>query len=130
MPRAAEVADEPALVEKDASAAAALELDVFGPWLGPFQNGAVGVGGIGRGEDDDAVVGIFGGIRFTAQHLIRAGRGELSAAHAGDEIAAAHAAGLLHRAEDWIKGGESPFHDFAVDCRADEHAVAAQELFG
>src|SRR3546814_5277428 len=65
-----------------------------------LQGRAVGVGGVGRGEDERRRRG--GRILIThegAQPVDRRGRAELRGAEMLDEVAAAHAACLLHARE-------------------------------
>ena len=68
------------------------------------------------------------GVAFRAQQIDRAGLGELRAAQAGDEVAAAHAAGVLEPAQHRVDGAEAARHRLERGDVAGDHAVARQQL--
>ena len=100
-------------------AAAALEFR-------PGQRGTVGVGRIGRREDQVGAVG-FG---QRAQALDRAGQRELGAAEALDEVAAASGAEQLEVAELRVEGGEAAGDALGEDRLTGDDAVALQHQLG
>ena len=102
-----------------AGAAASLQLR-------PGQRGAVGVGRIGGGEQQEGAVG-FG---QRAQALDRAGEGELGAAEALDEVAAAGGAEQLEVAELRVEGGEAAGDALGQHGLAGDDAVALQHQLG
>jgi hypothetical protein len=94
------------------------------------QGSAVGIGGIGRGEENE--LGFFGG-RIGAQlaQQIDGGRQrELGCAQAGDEVAAADAAAFFKGLEHAIDGAESAGDVFRGNVFAEENAVAVEKLEG
>ena len=70
------------------------------------------------------------GSRAGAQPLERSRLGELQAAEAGHEVAAAHAAGLLERLQDRVDRGEAARHALEGHRVARQHAVAREQLLG
>ena len=97
--------------------------------LRPGERRAVGVRGVGGGENDGLrLVGI--GLAERAQPVERAGVRELQAAEAGHEVAAADAAGLFEGLQHRVDRREPARDLLERDRVAGQDAVALQQLLG
>ncbi len=98
--------------------------------VGPAEDGAVGVGGIGGGELEE--LRFFGSGRGAqlAEQIDGGGEGELGCAEAGDKVAAADAAAFFKSLEHVVDDAEAARNVFSGDGFADEDAVAVEELEG
>ena len=95
--------------------------------LGPGQHRAVGLGGVGGGEHQDAVLVV---LAPGAQALDRPGERELGAAQALDEVAATGDPQRLEGAQRVIEGGEASRHALGQHLLAGEDPVALQQELG
>ncbi len=135
---AAEVGRECAVDENDAGTYGAGEGGGVavgigsGGGVGPAQERAVGVGGVGGGEDDRLAALFEAAVVFTgakgAEEIDRGGLGELGRAEVGCEVAAADAAGFFEGFEDVVDGTEASGEVFRVSGLAEDDAVAGKKL--
>ena len=94
----------------------------------PGQRGAVRVGRVGRGQEVDRTRrGDVGRFADRAQPVEGARQRELRRPEPVDEVAAPDAAGLLHRPQDRVDGGEPAVDALGGDRLAGQDAVALEE---
>ena len=100
--------------------------------LGPGQRGAVGLGGVGGGDDERALAcaGAGRGGPAGAQALDGAGERELGAAHALDEVAAAADAERLELGEGVVEQGEAAADALGEHLLAGDDPVALEQQLG
>ena len=117
-----------AVDENDARADAAGEAGALFRSGGPAEESAVGVGGVGGGEDDN-FAGVLIGVGAERAQEINGGRhGELGGAEVGGEVSAADAAAFFEGLHDVVDGGETARKIFGVSGFAEDDSVAREEL--
>src|SRR3954447_4824998 len=95
--------------------------------LRPLEDRSVGLGRIGRREHERRGLVV---VTLRAQALDRAGKRELRAAEALDEVPAAGDADGLERRELVVEGGEAARDALGEDLLAGDDAVALEQQLG
>ena len=90
----------------------------------------MGAGGIGGRQHEGARLVAGLALAQRSQPIVGAGERELGGPEAGDEVAAAHAARVLHGLEHVVHRGEAAKDALGVDGLAGEHAVAIEQRSG
>src|SRR5688500_16171657 len=121
---ASHVADQPPIHENHARPDAATECSARA--FGPFDDRAVWIRGIGRGEHDR--LGIVGVLTERSQAVQRPGTCELRGAEGGDEIATPDFSTLFHRLEDRVDGTETATDPLGAGRLTGDDAIAIEEL--